>query len=78
MWSSDLSFSTLNGGITLDLPANASAEVEAKTLNGSINSDFPLPTSNPRNKHVKGRIGAGGRSLLLKTLNGSINLRMAS
>jgi hypothetical protein len=77
-WPNALSFSTLNGGITLDLPANASAEVEAKTLNGAINSDFPLETNNRSRKHIKGKIGIGGRSLILKTLNGSINLRIAS
>jgi hypothetical protein len=77
-WPKDLSFSTINGGITLDLPSNASAEVDAKTMNGSITSDFPLETSNFNRKHIKGKIGVGGRSLTLKTLNGSINLRVAS
>jgi hypothetical protein len=78
-WPKSLAFTTLNGGITLDLPANLSTEVEAQTLNGSIVSDFPLNLTNlNRWKQVKGRIGAGGRELVLKTLNGSINLRIAS
>lgn len=78
-WPKSLAFTTLNGGITLDLPANLSTEVEAQTLNGSIVSDFPLNLTNlNRGKQVKGRIGAGGRELVLKTLNGSINLRIAS
>lgn len=77
VWTSDLSFSTLNGGITLDLPAHTSAEVDAKTMNGSINSEFPLASSTLNRKHIKGKIGSGGRSLILKTLNGSINLRIA-
>ena len=78
-WPKSLAFTTLNGGITLDLPANLSTEVEAQTLNGSIVSDFPLNLTNlNRGKQVKGRIGAGGRELVLKTLNGRINLRIAS
>jgi hypothetical protein len=78
-WPKSLAFKTLNGGITLDLPANLSTDVEAQTLNGSIVSDFPLDLTNlNRGKRVQGRIGAGGRELLLKTLNGSINLRIAS
>ena len=78
-WANAVNFSTLNGGINLDLPANLSTDVEAETLNGQINSDFPINlTSIKDRRHLRGRIGAGGRELLLKTLNGSINLRLAS
>jgi len=78
-WANAVNFSTLNGGINLDLPATLSTDVEAETLNGQINSDFPINlTSLKDRRHLRGRIGAGGRELLLKTLNGSINLRLAS
>jgi len=78
-WPSSLSFTTVNGSVSLDLPPNASAEVDAKTLNGSIASEFPLNVTEMNDrKHVKGKIGAGGRELVLKTLNGSINLRIGS
>jgi Toastrack DUF4097 len=78
-WPDSVSFKTLNGGIVLDLPANASTDVDAKTMNGTITSDFPLNLTDFKNrKHVQGRIGVGGRELVLKTLNGSINLRIAS
>ncbi len=77
-WPKALSFKTVNGGINLDLPAGLGASVEAQTLNGSINSDFPLTiTEQKGKKHIRGTIGAGGRDLMLKTLNGSINLRIA-
>lgn len=80
LWSKALNFTTLNGAINLDLPASLSTDVEAQTLNGQINSDFPinLTTSLKDRKHLRGRIGVGGRELFLKTLNGSINLRLAS
>ena len=78
-WPAALNFKTLNGEINLDLPANVSTEIEAETLNGQINSDFPInQVSFKKRKHVRGRIGVGGRELHLKTLNGSINLRLAS
>lgn len=78
-WTSGLAFSTVNGEINLELPANTNADVEAQTLNGAIVTDFPLSTTDMKiGKHVKGRIGSGGRELQLKTLNGSINLRLAS
>jgi len=75
-WPRGLSFKTINGEINLNLPANLSAAVDAQTLNGGINSDFPLNvTTLNGHKSVKGTIGAGGRELMLRTLNGSINLR---
>ena len=77
-WSKALSFKTVNGQINLDLPANISTSVDAQTMNGAINSDFPLEVTNLKGrKSVKGVIGSGGRELVLKTLNGSINLRIA-
>jgi len=77
-WPASLTFKTINGEINLDLPSNLSAVVDAQTLNGAINSDFPLNVTNLKGrKYVKGTIGSGGRDLVLRTLNGSINLRIA-
>jgi hypothetical protein len=78
-WPQSLRFTTINGGINLDLPSNANTEFKAETLNGSITSDFPLNMNSLTNRRrVSGRIGVGGRELILKTLNGSINLRLGS
>lgn len=78
-WQSIAKFSTVNGGITLTLPANLSADVRAETVNGDLETDFPLTVTGkfgPR--HLRGTIGSGGRSLELSTVNGSIRLRKAS
>ena len=78
-WSDALEFSTVNGGITLDLPPGLSTEVRASTVNGNIESDFPLMVTGklgPRRIH--GTIGSGGRQLALSTVNGSIRLRKAA
>ena len=78
-WSDALEFRTVNGGITLDLPAGLSTEVRATTVNGDIQTDFPLMVTGrlgPRRLH--GTIGSGGRRLALETVNGSIRLRKAS
>jgi Putative adhesin len=75
-WTDPLEFKTVNGGITLDLPATISTKVDADTFNGEIDSDFPLTMlGRISRKHVSGTIGGGGRELILKTLNGSIHLR---
>ena len=78
-WNDGLEFRTVNGGITLDLPAGLSTEVRATTVNGDIQTDFPLMVTGrlgPRRLH--GTIGSGGRRLALETVNGSIRLRKAS
>ncbi len=74
-WTGDLDFRTVNGAITLTLPADISTDVEAETVNGDIESDFPLTVSGrfgPR--RLRGTIGTGGRNLDLQTVNGSIRL----
>src|SRR6266480_4499890 len=78
-WTEALDFRTVNGAITLDLPANVSTEVRASTVNGDIVTDFPIMVRGrlgPRS--LRGTIGSGGRRLALETVNGSIRLRKAS
>jgi DUF4097 and DUF4098 domain-containing protein YvlB len=75
-WDGTLDFSTVNGGVTLEMPSDLSTEVSVSTVNGQISSDFPLTVEgrfSPR--HLKGTIGGGGRSLVIKTVNGSIQIR---
>ena len=77
-WTGAVELSTVNGSIRASLPANFSAVVNGKTVNGSIESEFPLTVQGkfgPRNIH--GTIGAGGRTLDLETVNGSITLAKA-
>src|SRR2546422_8767230 len=61
---------------TLELPAQLNAELEATTLAGSVETDFPLTASQgilPRRFH--GTVGTGGRTILVETLHGSIQVR---
>lgn len=78
-WNGALDFKTINGEITLDLPSDLSAEVRAETLNGDISTDFPMTVQGRvSRRRLSATIGAGGRELNLKTINGGINLRRAS
>jgi hypothetical protein len=73
-----LSFKTVNGGITVELPGTAAADVHAETVNGGIETDFPLTVKGKWvGRRLDGTIGAGGRRLELETVNGSITLRKA-
>ena len=74
-WADLREFETVNGDITLTLPASLSTEVQAQTVNGDVESDFPLMVSGRmKPQRLRGTIGQGGRTLGLKTVNGSIRL----
>jgi len=77
-WPGEAEFKTVNGGITLTLPAAFDAELRAETLNGSITTDFPMTvTGQVSPRRLRGTIGNGGHQLVLSTVNGSIKLLRA-
>ena len=74
-WRDEAKFSTVNGSITLHLPAFLSANLHATTLNGEIESDFPITATGTMNRRrIDGTIGNGGQPLTLSTVNGSVKL----
>nr|MBA2565837.1 DUF4097 family beta strand repeat protein [Gemmatimonadota bacterium] len=78
-WSGALAFTTVNGEISLSLPSDVGASVEAETVNGHISSAFPLEIRGrfgPR--RMTGTIGSGGGELQLETVNGDIRLERAA
>ena len=73
------SFSTTNGSVTVYLPSDAGGEVEASTVNGSIHTDFPPAISGEfGNRRMQGRLGNGGASFRIRTVNGSVKLLRGS
>jgi hypothetical protein len=71
----DLRFSSGNGRITLLLPDDFDAELDASTGSGSIDSDFEVRTSGRISRHrLRGTIGSGGRMLRVSSGSGSIEL----
>jgi hypothetical protein len=71
-----LRLTTINGGITLRVPHDASGDVHAATKNGRISTDFPLRVRGSlSNRSIRGRLGSGGSEWSLTTVNGSICLR---
>lgn len=67
---------TVNGSLTLELPAALDATVSANTVNGTIASDFPLTTTGKLvAHHAAGVIGNGGRRVELNAVNGSVRLK---
>ncbi len=73
---------SVNGAVVVRIPASANANVEASTTMGHITNEFGLQTSRESNEvdyarmgdSLHGKIGNGGASLRVKTVNGSIRI----
>ena len=75
VWPNGGKFTTVNGAVTLNMPASVNADVRASTVNGGIRSDFPLQISNePGPQRAEGTLGTGGQRLDITTVNGGISL----
>lgn len=75
--SHDWSLVTEDGAVALYLPEDFAAEVDAQTEDGRVRSDFSLETEREesRRRWARGKIGAGGHELRVRTNDGAIALR---
>jgi hypothetical protein len=72
----DMRFQTVNGSVSITVPARFDANFRFDTVHGGINSDFPMTlTGRFGPRHASGTIGNGGRDLRASSVNGSIELR---
>jgi len=73
-----LSFSSVSGSVTAQLPKNLDADISMHSVSGSLDSDFPLTLNGRVNRsNINARIGKGGRELEIHTVSGDVRLRMA-
>jgi len=73
-----LSAQTVNGSVVLALPPETGAELEARTQNGDFSSELPLLAhTSAAGRVIRGRVGAGGPLLQLRTVNGAVRLRIS-
>jgi hypothetical protein len=70
----DLSFESTNGSITVHLPSDVRATVDASTSNGSVHSAFEVTGGSAKRRHLTGDINGGGGKLMLSTTNGGIRI----
>ena len=64
-----------DGGVTIRLPRDFSADLDLHTGDGGISVDFPLTTTGGRSEHdLRARLNAGGATLRIRTGDGSIRL----
>jgi DUF4097 and DUF4098 domain-containing protein YvlB len=73
----DLNYSTVNGSIQVEFDGELTdADLEMSTVNGRFDTNFPITIRgrlNPR--HLRTRLGNGGRRIKLTTVNGNVELR---
>lgn len=73
-----LSFSSVSGDVTAELPKNLDADVSMRSVSGSLDSDFPLVLNGRVSRSsLNARIGKGGRELEVHTVSGNVRLRAA-
>ncbi len=74
--ASRLELDTVNGTVTLGVPADMSATLKASTVNGPIHSDLPVHRKTPSfvGDNASATWGAGTHEIELATVNGAIRV----
>jgi hypothetical protein len=77
---SDWSMTTGDGGVSLYLPSDFSAELDAHTGDGAIRNELQIAgdgtqRSERERRTLKGKLGDGGRTLRIRTGDGSVRLK---
>ena len=73
--SEDWDITTGDGTVTLYLPPDFNAQLDAHTGDGGIRNDVDLTGTDAHSRNtIRGRIGEGGRQLRIRTGDGSIRI----
>jgi hypothetical protein len=69
---------SVNGSVTAMVPPSMDGDLDLQTTNGRVSSELPVPGQQASRRALRGTLGAGGRSLSLHTVNGSVRLERAT
>jgi len=69
-----LDVETTNGGVTLHVPSDYSAELETGTVNGGIDIGFPITVQGRIGKRLTTTLGEGGAMVRAVTTNGGVRI----
>lgn len=73
--SSEVELDTVNGSVILAVPPDASAELDARSMNGDVRSNLSITVASAFSAGAfRGKLGAGGPLLHIRTVNGAIQL----
>ena len=70
-----LDVNTTNGGVTLKIPENYSAQLETGTVNGRLNFDFPVTVKGKLDRKISTTLGDGGKTIRVMTTNGAVSVK---
>ncbi len=74
--TSEMSFESSSGDISLFLPSDIGADVDIKTTSGRISTDFRIAVEGTMEKNeLQGTIGDGGILIRLRATSGDVSLR---
>jgi hypothetical protein len=78
-WNGEtLDVRTINGGVTLGIPEDYSAQIETGTINGRLKVDFPVTMQGRLDRHISMKLGYGGPLVRVTTTNGGVHLQRKS
>ena len=70
-----ISVETVNGSVVLELSASADANLEVRSMDGDFQSELPLRLeSSSSGQDFRGRLGRGGSTVRVRTVNGGIRV----
>jgi putative adhesin len=73
-----LDVQTTNGGVTLRVPPDYSAQLETGTVNGGIDIDFPITVQGRIGRRLSATLGEGGPVVRAVTTNGGVRILRAT
>jgi DUF4097 and DUF4098 domain-containing protein YvlB len=76
---SSVDLNSVNGSVSLTIPSDAKAEIEAETVSGGIGNDFGLHVNHHQfvGRDLRGQLGGGGPHIKLANVNGRIDIHHA-
>jgi putative adhesin len=66
---------TTNGAVTVHLPRDARASLDAHSTNGEVDCTLPIQAHGSRRHGLRGEINGGGGPIEIATTNGGIEIR---
>lgn len=70
-----LDVETVNGGVTITVPSDYSADLQARTVNGGIDIDFPVTVRGRIGRQLATTLGDGGAPIRAVTTNGGVKIK---
>lgn len=73
--SGSFEIEAVNGGVSINLPADSKADISGRCVNGGISNDLPIEAVGEQSRRrLDGRLNGGGARIALETVNGGVKI----